>query len=63
MISNTICNFCTKDSTQVKKLLAGNNGTHICDECVALCHNILDKEVVAKKTLKIFQVQETYMKI
>jgi ATP-dependent Clp protease ATP-binding subunit ClpX len=52
MISNTICNFCTKDSTQVKKLLAGNNGTHICDECVALCHNILDKEVVAKKTLK-----------
>lgn len=52
MISNTICNFCTKDSTQVKKLLAGNNGTHICDECVDLCHNILDKEVVAKNTFK-----------
>jgi len=41
MISNTICNFCGKDSTQVKKLLAGNNGTHICNECVNLCYDIV----------------------
>lgn len=41
MISNTICNFCSKDNTQVKKLLAGNNGTHICNECVNLCYNIV----------------------
>ena len=52
MISNTICNFCSKDSTQVKKLLAGNNGTHICNECVDLCHGILDKETKPKQTFK-----------
>ena len=48
----TICNFCSKDSTQVKKLLAGNNGTHICNECVDLCHGILDKETKPKQTFK-----------
>ena len=52
MISNTICNFCDKDTSQVKKLLAGNNGIHICNECVDLCHNILDKESKPKKLFK-----------
>ena len=52
MISNTICNFCDKDTSQVKKLLAGNNGIHICNECVDLCHHILDKETKPKNVLK-----------
>tara|TARA_B110000037_G_scaffold53902_1_gene66175 strand:- start:848 stop:2062 length:1215 start_codon:yes stop_codon:yes gene_type:complete len=39
--SNTICNFCNKDTTQVKKLLAGENGTHICSDCVELCYGIV----------------------
>jgi len=39
--SNTICNFCNKDTTQVKKLLAGENGTHICSDCVVLCYDIV----------------------
>jgi len=39
--SNTICNFCNKDTTQVKKLLAGENGTHICSDCVVLCYGIV----------------------
>ena len=38
----TICNFCNKDTTQVKKLLAGENGTHICSECVVLCYGIVN---------------------
>lgn len=42
--SNTICNFCNKDTTQVKKLLAGGNGVHICSDCVELCHDIVTKE-------------------
>ena len=46
--TNTICNFCDKDTSQVKKLLAGNNGIHICNECVDLCHHILDKETNLK---------------
>jgi len=52
MKSNTICNFCDKDTSQVKKLLAGNNGIHICNECVDLCHTILDKETKTKKLFK-----------
>lgn len=52
MISNTICNFCNKDSSQVKKLLAGNNGIHICNECVDLCHGLLSKQTPQKKQLK-----------
>ena len=52
MISNTICNFCNKDSSQVQKLLAGNNGIHICNECVDLCHGLLNKQTKQKKQLK-----------
>ena len=44
--SNTICNFCSKDTTQVKKLLAGENGTHICSECVELCYGIVKNKPV-----------------
>lgn len=43
-MTNTICNFCGKDKTQVKKLLAGNDNTHICDSCVSLCHDIVTSE-------------------
>lgn len=41
---NPYCNFCGKNKHQVKKLLAGNDETHICDGCVDLCHDILTKE-------------------
>ena len=52
MISNTICNFCDKDTSQVNKLLAGNNGIHICNECVDLCHGLLAKQSKPKRALK-----------
>ena len=42
----TICNFCNKDTTQVKKLLAGENGTHICSDCVELCYGIVKEQKV-----------------
>jgi len=44
--STTICNFCSKDTTQVKKLLAGENGTHICSECVELCYGIVKNKPI-----------------
>jgi ATP-dependent Clp protease ATP-binding subunit ClpX len=40
------CNFCGKNRQQVKKLLAGNENTHICDNCVDLCYDIINKERV-----------------
>lgn len=39
-----ICNFCGKNKHQVKKLLAGNEDTHICDGCVDLCYDIVNDE-------------------
>ena len=38
------CSFCGKKQSQVKKLIAGHN-VFICDECVALCNEMLDKEL------------------
>ncbi|HJE51485.1 MAG TPA: ATP-dependent Clp protease ATP-binding subunit ClpX [Tessaracoccus flavescens] len=37
------CNFCGKSQKQVKKLIAGP-GVYICDECIALCNEIIEEE-------------------
>jgi ATP-dependent Clp protease ATP-binding subunit ClpX len=39
------CSFCGKSSEQVRKLIAGP-GVYICDECVELCNDILDEELL-----------------
>ena len=38
------CSFCNKTQDQVKTLIAGPNGTYICDECVSVCEEILNEE-------------------
>lgn len=38
------CSFCGKSQEQVKRLIAGPN-VYICDECVALCQEIISEEV------------------
>ena len=38
------CSFCNKTQDQVRKLIAGPNGTYICDDCVGICRDILDEE-------------------
>ncbi|HBL12819.1 MAG TPA: ATP-dependent Clp protease ATP-binding subunit ClpX [Cyanobacteria bacterium UBA11162] len=38
------CSFCGKSSEQVGKLIAGPN-VYICNECVALCNEILEQEL------------------
>ena len=39
----TLCSFCGKSHAEVKKLIAGP-GVYICDNCVVLCKQVLDKE-------------------
>ena len=39
------CSFCNKTQAQVRKLIAGPNGTYICDECVAICSEIIEEEL------------------
>lgn len=39
------CSFCGKSSEQVAKLIAGPS-VYICDECVGLCNEILEQELL-----------------
>ena len=39
----TFCSFCGKGHDQVKKLIAGP-GVFICDECVALCQDLIERD-------------------
>jgi ATP-dependent Clp protease ATP-binding subunit ClpX len=39
-----MCSFCGKSHSEVKKLIAGP-GVYICNECVDVCANILEKEL------------------
>jgi ATP-dependent Clp protease ATP-binding subunit ClpX len=47
-----LCSFCGKSQRQVKKLIAGP-GVYICDECIDLCNEIIDEELVAPPTFDI----------
>ena len=38
------CSFCGKSQAQVKRLIAGPDRVFICDECVALCGQIITEE-------------------
>ncbi|HVW26246.1 MAG TPA: ATP-dependent Clp protease ATP-binding subunit ClpX [Polyangiaceae bacterium] len=41
---NLCCSFCGKSQKEVKKLIAGPT-VYICDECIALCNDIIAEEV------------------
>ncbi len=38
------CSFCGKSQREVKKLIAGPN-VYVCDECIALCNDIIAEEM------------------
>jgi len=40
----TMCSFCGKSHSEVKKLIAGP-GVYICNECIEVCASILEKEM------------------
>jgi len=40
----TMCSFCGKSHSEVRKLIAGP-GVYICNECIEVCGNILEKEL------------------
>ncbi len=54
------CSFCGKSQDQVRKLIAGP-GVYICDECIDLCNEILDEELLelqAKSNISSPQVKK-----
>jgi ATP-dependent Clp protease ATP-binding subunit ClpX len=45
------CSFCGKSQDQVRKLIAGQ-GVYICDECVNLCQEIIEEELLETPRVK-----------
>jgi ATP-dependent Clp protease ATP-binding subunit ClpX len=44
----TLCSFCGKSHAEVRKLIAGP-GVYICDNCINVCKNILDREATKEQ--------------
>ena len=44
------CSFCNKTQDMVRKMISGQDGAYICDECISLCTEILE-EVHARDDL------------
>mgnify|MGYP000367139152 FL=1 len=42
------CSFCGKTDEQVRKMIAGPDGAYICDECVGICSEIIEEEVLTE---------------
>ncbi len=45
------CSFCGKSQEQVRKLIAGQ-GVYICDECINLCQEIIEEEMLEQPAKK-----------
>ena len=45
------CSFCGKSQEQVRKLIAGQ-GVYICDECINLCQEIIEEEMLDQPKAK-----------
>lgn len=39
------CSFCNKTQDMVRKMISGQDGAYICDECISLCTEILEEEM------------------
>jgi ATP-dependent Clp protease ATP-binding subunit ClpX len=47
----TMCSFCGKSHAEVRKLISGP-GVYICDNCIILCKNVLDREMQVQNQKK-----------
>ena len=50
------CSFCGKPQEVVKKIIAGP-GVYICDECIALCQDIIEEEIYETEEVVAEQVE------
>ena len=50
------CSFCGKPQEVVKKIIAGP-GVYICDECIALCQDIIEEEIYETEESATEQVE------
>ncbi|MCL1995635.1 MAG: ATP-dependent Clp protease ATP-binding subunit ClpX [Defluviitaleaceae bacterium] len=52
------CSFCGKSQSKVRRIIAGPGGVYICDECIGVCNDILEEDVLINsfETLDDFSV-------
>ena len=50
---NLICSFCSKSRKDVTKMIVGATKVAICNECVKLCVEILEEDVVKSRKEKL----------
>ena len=66
------CSFCGKSEGMVSKLIEGPGGVYICDECIALCNDIIgthtepvkkseDEDLVLPKPIEIKEELDEYV--
>jgi ATP-dependent Clp protease ATP-binding subunit ClpX len=48
------CSFCGKDQTEVHRLIAGQGGAYICNECIDKCNDILREESQQRRLWRRF---------
>jgi ClpX C4-type zinc finger len=53
-----VCSFCLKPTSEVAKMVAGP-GVFICDECVALCGEIIARELTEKPAQVRWEREQT----
>ena len=51
---NLVCNFCSKSRKDVTKMIVGATKVAICNECVKLCVEILEEDVVKSRKEKLY---------
>lgn len=64
----TFCSFCGKSQNEVRKMIAGPAGVHICDSCVTVCKTIIDRELKAPaheepQTFKLLKPSEIHARL
>ncbi len=63
-IQEQYCSFCGKPKSMVGKLIAGPEGFFICNECIAICQDVLKEDEALEKStapfnlLKPFEIKE-----
>ena len=51
---NLICSFCSKSRKDVTKMIVGATKVAICNECVKLCVEILEEDIVKSRKEKLY---------
>ena len=51
---NFTCSFCSKTRKDVTKMIVGATKVAICNECVKLCVEILEEDIVKSRKEKLY---------